>query len=167
MKKVKIDDDVLDIWVGTKNEMNEKVKKDEFNVCAFMLGGVYYIYRKMYLIGIIDLVLSIIGNVIIAVIGFFIGIVISFKISSFFILVVPIINGFLFCPLYKMHIRNVLKKRKYQNINQTQIAKNKGGVNKIAATIIGIIAIILMLCISYYLLLKLTYFVLEARVSND
>lgn len=167
MKNVEIDDDILDVWIGTKNEMNKKVKKDEFNGCAFFLGGIYFIYRKMYLIGTIDLILSIIGNIFIAIIAFGMKIITLSYISDFFILVIPIINGFLFYPLYKMHIRNILKKKKYENFDKVQIAQLKGGVNKAAAIIIGIIAVILVLCITYALLFQLAILILEAHATVD
>ena len=58
MKDIGIDDAVIDVWVGNQNNMNVKVKNNNFNACAFFFGGFYFIYRKMYLIGILNLIIT-------------------------------------------------------------------------------------------------------------
>ena len=107
MEKTEIDDEVIDVWVTKRNGMNEKVKTSKFNWCAFWFGGYYFLYRKMYLIGILDLIISI-------VVSFF-SIIFSFMYSHIYLQflvswVIPIVNGFIFYPLYRMHIKNTLNK---------------------------------------------------------
>ena len=126
MEKTEIDDEVIDVWVTKRNGMNEKVKTSKFNWCAFWFGGYYFLYRKMYLIGILDLIISI-------VISFF-SIIFSFMYSHIYLQflvswVIPIVNGFIFYPLYRMHIKNTLNKNVNQNFSPIQVAQKKGGVN--------------------------------------
>ena len=126
MEKTEIDDEVIDVWVTKRNGMNEKVKTSKFNWCAFWFGGYYFIYRKMYLIGILDLIISI-------VVSFF-SIIFSFMYSHIYLQflvswVIPIVNGFIFYPLYRMHIKNTLNKNVNQNFSPIQVAQKKGGVN--------------------------------------
>ena len=126
MEKTEIDDEVIDVWVTKRNGMNEKVKTSKFNWCAFWFGGYYFLYRKMYLIGILDLIISI-------VVSFF-SIIYSFMYSHIYLQflvswVIPIINGFIFYPLYRMHIKNTLNKNVNQNFSPIQVAQKKGGVN--------------------------------------
>ena len=126
MEKTEIDDEVIDVWVTKRNGMNEKVKTSKFNWCAFWFGGYYFLYRKMYLIGILDLIISI-------VVSFF-SIIFSFMYSHIYLQflvswVIPIINGFIFYPLYRMHIKNTLNKNVNQNFSPIQVAQKKGGVN--------------------------------------
>ncbi len=126
MEKTEIDDEVIDVWVTKRNGMNEKVKTSKFNWCAFWFGGYYFLYRKMYLIGILDLIISI-------VVSFF-SIIFSFMYSHIYLQflvswVIPIVNGFIFYPLYRMHIKNTLNKNVNQNFSPIQVAQKKGGVN--------------------------------------
>ena len=126
MEKTEIDDEVIDVWVTKRNGMNEKVKTSKFNWCAFWFGGYYFLYRKMYLIGILDLIISI-------VVSFF-SIIYSFMYSHIYLQflvswVIPIVNGFIFYPLYRMHIKNTLNKNVNQNFSPIQVAQKKGGVN--------------------------------------
>ena len=126
MEKTEIDDEVIDVWVTKRNGMNEKVKTSKFNWCAFWFGGYYFLYRKMYLIGILDLIISI-------VVSFF-SIIFSFMYSHIYLQflvswVIPIVNGFIFYPLYRMHIKNTLNKTVNQNFSPIQVAQKKGGVN--------------------------------------
>lgn len=143
MEKTEIDDEVIDVWVTKRNGMNEKVKTSKFNWCAFWFGGYYFLYRKMYLIGILDLIISI-------VVSFF-SIIFSFMYSHIYLQflvswVIPIVNGFIFYPLYRMHIKNTLNKNVNQNFSPIQVAQKKGGVNSGAVGIaIGVMFFIYMM----------------------
>ena len=75
---------------------------------------------------ILDLIISI-------VVSFF-SIIFSFMYSHIYLQflvswVIPIVNGFIFYPLYRMHIKNTLNKNVNQNFSPIQVAQKKGGVN--------------------------------------
>lgn len=126
MEKTEIDDAVIDVWVGQKNGMNEKVKNSSFNWCAFWFGGFYFLYRKMYLIGILDIIITLILSILVIVVNIIFSLPLIPLIASCGI---PIINGFIFYPLYRMHIKNTLNKNVNQNFNPIQVAQKKGGIN--------------------------------------
>ena len=126
MNKTEIDDTVIDVWTTQRNGMNEKIKTSKFNWCAFWFGGYYFLYRKMYLIGILDLIISIVASIFIMVFSFMFSMPFISLLSSW---IIPIVNGFIFYPLYRMHIKNTLNKNVNQNFNPIQVAQKKGGVN--------------------------------------
>lgn len=132
MNNTGIEDEVIEAWAGQRNGMAEKTKSKNFNWCAFWFGGYYFLYRKMYLIGIIDIVLSTIANIIIMTILIGFEAITYRELELFWLLavfVVPIINGFLFYPLYIMHIKNTLRKNTNRDIAPVQVASLNGGVN--------------------------------------
>ena len=137
MNNFGVNDEILNIWVGTKDNMNLKIKVGKFNVYAFLCGGFYYLYRKMYLIGILYFVLVFVWNL-------FCGLLTIFSdlekntmtlISSLGSLAIPIISGFVFYPLYRRHIVNTLNKYVNQYNSPIQVAQTKGGVS---GTAVGI-----------------------------
>lgn len=154
MNNTDIDDEILEVWVGQKNGMLEKTKSRKFNWCAFLFGGYYYLYRKMYLIGILNIVLSIFLSLFISIL---VGIIEATLYGSvthsiaFSVLTVPIINGFIFYPFYKIHIKNVLRRRENQKFNSIQIAQLKGGVSPWAVAI----GIVIMFSILVFIILTL------------
>lgn len=155
MNNGEIEDAVLDVWVGQRNNMNEKVKNNSFNWCAFLFGGYYFLYRKMYLIGILDMIVifcipSILG-------------IISYDLKPYILLIIyivtPIIHGFIFSPLYKKHIKNVLNKNINRNMNPIQIAQMKGGVNSGAVGIaIGIVFAIEFIFVLFFISIGIIFF---------
>lgn len=141
MNDIEINDEVLDVWVGKNNRMNEKVKTTSFNWCAFLFGGYYFLYRKMYLIGILDMVIDGILTFLLFILASLVN-----PILGIFTIAIPIVNGFIFSPLYKMHIRNVLNKNVNKNLNPIQVAQMKGGVNAGAVGIaIGVVFLLGMI----------------------
>jgi len=89
---------LIKIWIGEKaDEMYPKMQeKYSFNWCAFFFGFLYLAYRRMYLVAFLD---------------FLLGIVIR-KIGMRFvgILIMSIVLGFAFYPLYKWDIERKLNK---------------------------------------------------------
>lgn len=159
MNDIEIDDAVLDVWVMPRNRMNEKIKTSNFNWCAFLFGGYYFLYRKMYLVGILDMVLSIIASILIAIIARIVNFMPLTLISNF---IVPIVNGFIFYPLYRTHIKNTLSRNR--NFNPIQIAQTKGGVN---AGAVGIAIAIMFVLIFVAVFVLLTFGIMLYSVFND
>ena len=151
MKDIGIDDAVIDVWVGNQNNMNVKVKNNNFNACAFFFGGFYFIYRKMYLIGILDLIVTMLmssGILIFQMASLLrLGDVILW--TNLVPIAISIINGFIFYPLYRLHIKNKLQKNVNQNMNPIQVAQLKGGVSSagvgIAIGISFVIAVVIVI----------------------
>ena len=138
MNNTGIEDEVIEAWVGQRNGMIEKIKTKNFNRCAFWFGGYYFLYRKMYLIGVLDILISAIASIIIMIISLSFEIATDGELEIFRLLagfVIPIINGFLFYPLYRMHIKNTLRKNSNKSLNPVQVAALKGGVNAAACGI--------------------------------
>ena len=88
-------------------------KKGSFNIYAGLFGIYYFLYRKMFLYSfIIFLIQIVVANLLNAL-----------KVSDFFsILVTFVISGFLFYPLYKMHIKNKIEKIMAKTQNQEESA---------------------------------------------
>ena len=148
MNNMGIDDAIIDAWVGQKNGMNQKVKNSNFSVCAFFFGGFYFIYRKMYLIGIIDLIITMAVSAILN----FIQLTELMVNGNLMILLsiipaaIAIINGFIFYPLYRNHIRSKLQQNR--NMNPFQVAQMKGGVSSAGAGIsIGVVFVIAVILV--------------------
>lgn len=151
MKDIGIDDAVIDVWVGNQNNMNIKVKNNNFNACAFFFGGFYFIYRKMYLIGILDLIVTMLissGILIFQMASLLrLGDVILW--TNLVPIAISIINGFIFYPLYRMHIKNKLQKNVNQNMNPIQVAQLKGGVSSAGVGIAIGISFVIAVVISF------------------
>lgn len=111
-------------YIGDKaDKMYDSVKNGGINIWALLFGIIYFIYRKMYLVSIIIIILVDVADYLIPSISSYIG---SFA-------------GIIFCPIYKWDITRKLRKIKRDNLNADEnqllsIAQNKGGT-----TIIGII----------------------------
>lgn len=126
-------------WIGNKAEtMYLNMQKTSFNPWAFLFGVFYMIYRKMYLIAIIAYIINMV--------------VIEVTNSGFVSILLWIVYGFAFYPLYKWDIKRKLNNFKAQNYTDEQIlalAKEKGGTSKIwiLVLIIAIVAIISLVII--------------------
>ena len=120
------------------DEMYEKMnKKGSFNVFCMLFGIIYMIYRKMYLVAfgtflINTLLLSdILGNI---------------KGGT---LILGIILGFLFYPLYKWHITRKIDKFKQQTSDEDEINNmciKKGGIS-IPALVITLVLLFISIAI--------------------
>lgn len=132
------DEKLIKAYMGPKaDKMYSSVKNGGFNICAFLFGILYFVYRKMYLISVITALISVIITNTIPKFGVYIGNII----------------GIMFCPLYKWDITRKLRKIKRDNpdANEEQllnIAKNKGGTS-----VIGVI----LVCTMYILALWFLY----------
>ena len=126
-------DDLLKEFVG-KNY--EKISKRKFNLSALFLGGTYFLYRKMIMIGILFTLLMV-------------GIQLSMLfINPIITLVLSLILSVVFCLVFnKMYINNAKKNIeiiKKNNTNKSitdlkKICNKKGGTNVALAIIIPMI----------------------------
>lgn len=137
------DEDFKRTWMGS---LYDKANRRKFSIPSFFFGGVYYLYRKLYLFGFIFLIIS----CIIPIIGM--NMILTnltnpstMILSSIFITILPIIiniiYGFAFYPLYKNNINQKLNKYKNEVQSPTQLidlAKQKGGTS-VLLVILGIL----------------------------
>ena len=112
------------------------------NIYALLLSWIYFIYRKMYIIGTLGLILT--------------GIIIRLFPNDliYYIPAVMIISGLTFNWIYRLyiHIRiSIIKKKNYgtDDFNIEEICKEKGGVNIIVTLVIFALFLIIMI-FTYY-----------------
>lgn len=109
-------------------------KKGSFNVFCMLFSFFYFLYRKMYLIGLISfLIQSIIAN---------------YVKNIFVSIICMVIWGFIFYPLYKFHITRKINKIKEKATTEEEINNmciKKGGTSIIAAIIVPLILIIILI----------------------
>ena len=130
------DEDFKKIWM---DKLYEKANTKKFSIPAFFFGSLYYLYRKLYLPGFVFLLIS----CLIPIIGLSLipTLPVAPLIATLIALIMQIIYGFAFYPLYKSHINGKLAKSKneVQSPNQLlDIAKNKGG-KSILFVVLGIL----------------------------
>lgn len=151
------DDSFRKTWMG---KLYSKAQKRKFSIPAFFFGGLYFLFRKLYLIGIIILLITITLPTL-AIVPMFsekfdiAALLSSSSILSIVSLLLNILYGFLFYPLYKKHIENKLKKYKNEAQNPSQlidIASHKGGTS-ILAVIVSWLGLGLLSGIMFSLLL--------------
>lgn len=130
-------------WMGL---LYDKSQKKKFNFAAFFFGGLYYLYRKLYLFGFVFLLIS-------CIIPIAIMYVMEPSITSFSKLLAPSIISIIvpllinigyaiaFYPLYNKYIDKQLEKIKNEVKSPEQlinIAKQKGGTS-VPLVIVGIL----------------------------
>lgn len=151
------DDSFRKAWMG---KLYSKAQKRKFSIPAFFFGGLYFLFRKLYLIGIIILLITITLPTL-AIVPMFsekfdiAALLSSCSILSIVSLLLNILYGFLFYPLYKKHVENKLKKYKNEVQNPSQlidIASHKGGTS-ILAVIVSWLGLGLLSGIMFSLLL--------------
>ena len=146
------DEEFKKSWMG---KLYDKANHRKFSIPAFFFGGLYYLYRKLYLFGFVFLLIS----CIIPIIGMYAisssltsipTNTISSSNSSFIVpilltavlpIIINIIYAFAFYPLYKSNINKKLAKYKNETQNPAQLldtAKQKGGTS-IPLVLVGIL----------------------------
>ena len=123
------------------------VMKRPVNIYALLLSWIYFLYRKMYVIGIIGLIIT--------------GIVVRlfFPILIIYIAIVMILSGVLFNPIYKFVVDYRIKRIKEKNYGTDdftleQICQEKGGVNVIIPLIIFFIFLLIMFRTYYRIIIN-------------
>lgn len=125
-------------WMG---KIYEKAHSKKFNWCAALFGEIYLLYRKVYVTGMLLLILtmllsicaSITGNQILNIV------LIAYAIIKFFAL------GFGFYPMYRSNVRKELNKYKNEIQDNNQLiekARKNGGVSIVALVVCIIIELI-------------------------
>ena len=114
----------VEIYIG---EDYKWIVERPFNIYALLLSWVYFLYRKLYLIGIIGLVLT----------GFIIKL--YSPILPYYIVVVMVLCGLLFNPIYLFIVKrrvNRLKDKYGEGKKLEDACFDKGGVNTPKALLI-------------------------------
>lgn len=129
-----IEDELIKCYIGKNNDkLFEKVKNPNsisknFNIFAFLFGPIYFMYRKMYLIGIIIWLVT----------------TILFSVFPVLVFLIYIINGCIFIKMYNLHINKKINKIRLENNNATfdelkSICLKKGGVNYLVPTVMSVL----------------------------
>ena len=92
------EENIFRAWTGKSNEFYYKINNKNFNFCMLFFGLLYIFYRRMYLVGAIMWVI----NILISIFGYmFIGPIGTIIIE----IIVSIIYGFAFYPLYRWNFK--------------------------------------------------------------
>lgn len=133
------DDRLVEAFTG---EDYKWIIRRPVNIYAFLLSWIYFLYRKMYIIGILGLVIT--------------GLVCRFLTSYIipYAIIVMILSGLLFNPIYRLYANIRIKSIKKHNygiddFTLEQICSEKGGTNLILTLIIFFIFLLIMIR-SYY-----------------
>lgn len=105
-------------------------KKGSFNIYSMLFTSMYFLYRKMYLIGIISSILQ--------------YVIAEFVNNIFVSLACFVIWGFAFYPLYKMHVNRKVEKITAKEFIEEDI-KKKGGTSIGVVIIIPVILVVVLL----------------------
>lgn len=131
-------------------------KRGSFNVFCMLFSFFYFLYRKMYLIGLISfLIQSLIAN-------YVKNILVS--------IVCMVILGFIFYPLYKFHIIRKINKIKEKATTEEEInnmCTKRGGTSIIAAIIVPLILIIILIASFGMIILDSATNVINNQNNND
>lgn len=137
--KIKEDNEVYDqneryieAYIGEDYRL---IKKSPFNIWAFLLNWMYVLYRKLFITGIIGLIIT-------AVVAFFFT-----KYFLIYLIIVLLILGFGFNPYYiyivKRKVNKILKEYEgTDSFSLENMCKEFGGVNTIIALIIYLLFLI-------------------------
>ncbi len=136
-------EDLLEDFIG---EDYKSIKKGVFNIWAFLLSWIYFLYRKTYIIGTIGIFIT--------------GLVVLFARSLLpvYIIICMIAGGFAFNPLYIMIAKRKIDKMinedpdndRYTLSNQ---AMEKGGVSLVSALLIYSVFLIII----FFLMIPFQY----------
>ena len=146
------DEEFKNTWMG---KLYEKANRRKFSIPAFFFGGLYYLYRKIYLFGFIFLLIS----CIIPIIGMYAisssltsiptntlsgstsSFIVPILLTSILPIIINIIYAFAFYPLYKSNVNKKLEKYKNEAQSPAQLldlARQKGGTS-VPLVILGIL----------------------------
>ena len=125
-------DRLLEAYVG---EDYQEIVRKKINIYAFIFNLFYYLYRKLYLIGIIGLVIL-----------WVLAVKKPILIIPYIILV-AVISGVLFNPIYLKIANSKIKRIKKNNpttddFELMEVCRKKGGVNVVIALVIYLLFII-------------------------
>ena len=151
-------------WMGN---LYEKAHSKKFNWSAALLGGIYFLYRKMYLTGILFSILQVLIISLLTFLTARIGMA-SLGISVVFSILLILIYGFSFYPLYRNFVQNKLKKYKQTITDNSQllnIALTKGNTS-VVSVILYCIIMPIIIAIIYSILFTVGLINLGNNLSN-
>lgn len=136
-----MDENLIKYFIGKNSDtIYPKMNvKGSFNVFAFFFTSMYFIYRKMYLVGIISFIIEII---------IFLLVSLSPTIASLLFLIYRIACGALFYPLYKSHVENKISnitEESNGNDDLVNLCIQKGGISVIAVILLIFLPLIIIL----------------------
>ena len=142
------EDNFSQIWMGS---LYTNANKKKFNLAAFILGPVYFLYRKVTSFGII---FTIVVTLILGILSF-LTLTASNKVPFIgalgsTLLVLGIIFGSIFNGIYKGFVKSKYKIASSSNTDLNTFAKQKGGTNILGAILGAAIIIISVLGISIF-----------------
>lgn len=137
------DEEFKKSWMGS---LYDKANSRKFSIPAFFFGGLYYLYRKLYLFGFIFIIVTCLVNTL----GIYFtfnnitnpsSIILSILLITILPIILGVVYGFSFYPLYKGNVNKNLEKYKNEVQNPNQLldtAKQKGGTS-IPLVLVGIL----------------------------
>ena len=138
------DDRFIESFIG---EDYKWIIKRPVNIYALLLSWIYFLYRKMYITGIIGLIIT--------------GIVCRLYPSFIYIYIpiVMILSGIVFNPLYKAYANfriNRIREKNYgtDDFAIEQICQEKGGTNVVITLIIFLVFLIIMFRTYYKIIIN-------------
>lgn len=141
-----LNEKMIRAYIGPKADiMYEKVaiKKYKINIFAIILGPVYFIYRKMYLVVLIIFLLAVLFSKL------------PIVFLSFY--VVYFMFYFIYRGEINRKIKNIKNKNKTLNNDQLiEVIKKKGGTNLAGAIITSIFIFVVLILISFFNFSNLT-----------
>lgn len=105
-------------------------KKGSFNIYCMLFTAIYFLYRKMYILGIISYLIQ--------------SLIAKFVNNNFISLICLVVWGYAFYPLYKMHINRKINKLAAKEFTEEEI-KKKGGTSVVVAIIVPVILVVILL----------------------
>lgn len=140
--------ELIEIYIGSKHA---NFRRGGFSWCAFFLGPIYFVYRKLYAVaGIIYVLNLIISNFFTSILNKNIMVMQNFIIFSIVTFIFQLFQGIVFKKFYFNEVVERVGKIKQQNpdlgFNQlAELVKKKGGTNIIATIIIAVTIIAVLL----------------------
>ena len=156
------DIELVRAWIGPKNQelyLKKYYKGDlGFNLLAFLLPDIVFLTRKMWIESFIILVLD--------VILLFINGGIPYPVA----ILIRLILGFAYYPLYSASIRRKIKKNKLQGLSyeqQLDKARKTGGDKITASVIVAILLVGIVLILLFIRLFNLAYSNMQKLKERD
>lgn len=127
-----MEENLVKSFIGKNSDViySKMNKKFSFSVYSMLFNFLYFIYRKMYLVGILSFILQ--------------SIITQFINNALISILLLIIWGFLFYPLYKWHVDRKIKRIDLNTITEEEL-KKKGGTSIVPVIIIPLILIVILI----------------------
>lgn len=128
------DDILIDSYIGTNAE---QLKNGTFSFCSLLLGPIYVLYRKMWFVGLIWIVINVIINLFLS------------SISTLLLIIVNIVISTQFKKLYLKQVKEEVKEIQKDNTGASKeelikICNQQGGTTIIPVIIIIVFYTLLM-----------------------